>query len=122
MRRWTYRMGWRAAGSIWLVLAACSTGSRAVLPDGPWRYARIAAIGDDIRPRATPAVDCRRSAGADPHRSYAAVVYLDRYHLRHRIVALPPGSFETGERVYVNVEDCAVVATLALGSKVNRTP
>ena len=114
MRSWLNGTGWRAAGSVWLLLAACSTGTGAMHTDlDGWRYARISAVGDAIRPRATPAVDCRTVASADPHPRYAAVIYLEHYHLRHRVVALPAaGQFEAGERIYVNVTDCTIPATL----------
>ena len=136
MRTGLNRTGWHAAGSIWLVLAGCSTGTGALHtdPDG-WRYARISAIGDAIRPRPTPTltptIDCRAAVGGGAAaggaaQRYAAVIYLERYHLRHRIVALPvDGRFEAGERVFVNVTDCAIPAAPRLsetGSMPTRSP
>lgn len=92
------------------LLARCaSEGDRQhPLSDG-WHYATIFRVDTGFETMHPASFDCRledRGAGA----RYAEVDYRVSRMLRHRIVRLPAEGPEphVGDKVYVNVLDCAV--------------
>ena len=89
-------------------LAGCA-GTNGAPPQG-WVAATITRVGDDLPPPPFAAEDCRRSA-PDAGGRYAEVVLHEHHTRLHRIVRLPgEGAFGPGDRVQVNLDDCALPA------------
>ncbi len=92
------------------LLASCaSEGDRQHPISDGWHYATIFRIDSGFEPMHPARFDCRLEDGGSGSR-YAEVDYRISRMLRHRIARLPAEGPElhVGDKVYVNVLDCAL--------------
>jgi hypothetical protein len=111
------RFGWVASLVFACVAGGCASEySREHTYEDGWRLARVEKIGGDFEAPLRLVDDCRAVAPSSVKRMprYAELRFIERLHLRRRIVALPKDlTVSVGEKVYVNVQDCGI--PLALG-------